>query len=78
MYDPTERSAIIANIAAKQSIDYRVIIEIACVSSPKELLTIREAYHARYMHSLEEDVASIQLETSARFTLNGHNICLVY
>lgn len=38
--------------------DFRVILEIACVSSPEELLAIKRAYRFRYKHSLEEDVAS--------------------
>ncbi|ONK63588.1 uncharacterized protein A4U43_C07F16810 [Asparagus officinalis] len=58
MFDPIERSVIMANIAARKSIDYQVIVEIACVNSPDELLAIKKVYHARYKQSLEEDVAS--------------------
>ncbi|WOK95528.1 annexin-like protein RJ4 [Canna indica] len=57
IFDPIEREAILANIAVSKKFDYQVIIEIACVNSPKELLAVKEAYHARYKHSLEEDVA---------------------
>jgi len=57
MHDPAEREAIIANVAVKDK-DYRVIIETACINSSIELLVVKQAYHARYKHSLEEDVAS--------------------
>ncbi|XP_064975394.1 annexin-like protein RJ4 [Musa acuminata AAA Group] len=57
IFDPVEREAIIANIAVKKNIDYQAIIEIACVNSPKELLAVKEEYHARYKRSLEEDIA---------------------
>ncbi|RZS19051.1 hypothetical protein BHM03_00051404, partial [Ensete ventricosum] len=57
IFDPVEREAIIANIAVKKNIDYQAIIEIACVNSPKELLVVKEEYHARYKRSLEEDIA---------------------
>ncbi|KAG1365455.1 putative Annexin-like protein RJ4 [Cocos nucifera] len=58
MFDPVEREAIMAKVALKKNVDYQVIIEIACVNSPKELLVVKQAYHDRYKHSLEEDVAS--------------------
>ncbi|KAL6010033.1 hypothetical protein ACLOJK_000464 [Asimina triloba] len=60
MFEPAEREAILANVATiKEShVDDRVLIEIACVSSPNELLTVKKTYQARYKHSLEEDVAS--------------------
>lgn len=59
MFDPLEREAIIANVAVKASkIDYRVIVETACINSPGELLAVKQAYQARYKRSLEEDVAS--------------------
>ncbi|KAK3425847.1 hypothetical protein EUGRSUZ_B00015 [Eucalyptus grandis] len=32
-------------------------MEIACTRSPQQLLMARQAYHARYKKSLEEDVA---------------------
>lgn len=57
MFDPAERQAIIANVAVKEN-DYRVIIETACIDSTNELLVVKQAYHALFKHSLEEDVAS--------------------
>ncbi|THU69552.1 hypothetical protein C4D60_Mb08t15610 [Musa balbisiana] len=51
--DSFQGETIITNIAVKKNIDYQAIIEIACVSSPKELLVVKEEYHARYKRSLE-------------------------
>jgi len=56
--DPEDRDAVSANVAARKSGDYHVIAEIACIYSTEELLAVKRAYHARYMHSLEEDVAA--------------------
>ncbi|GLT82110.1 hypothetical protein SLE2022_005210 [Rubroshorea leprosula] len=57
--DPADRDALLANMALKKTIpDFQVILEIACVSSPEELLATKRAYRFRYKHSLEEDVAS--------------------
>lgn len=42
----------------KSDPDYRVIIEIACIRSPEDLLAVKRAYKFRYKHSLEEDLAS--------------------
>ncbi|GLT80833.1 hypothetical protein SLA2020_522470 [Shorea laevis] len=57
--DPADRDALLANMALKKIIpDFQVILEIACVSSPEELLATKRAYRFRYKHSLEEDVAS--------------------
>ncbi|RZS25582.1 hypothetical protein BHM03_00058805 [Ensete ventricosum] len=58
IFDPIEREAVMNCVALKRTFNYQVIIEIACVNSPKELLAVKEAYHARYKHSLEEDVAA--------------------
>ncbi|KAG8391137.1 hypothetical protein BUALT_Bualt01G0156600 [Buddleja alternifolia] len=56
--DPEDRDAVLLNVAMKQTpIDYRVIVEISCISSPEELLAIKRAYQIRYKHSLEEDLA---------------------
>ncbi|KAK9912893.1 hypothetical protein M0R45_036726 [Rubus argutus] len=56
--DPADRDAVLANVAIKKpEIDYNVIIEIACVHCPEELLAVRRAYQVRYKHSLEEDLA---------------------
>ncbi|KAI3415016.1 Annexin [Psidium guajava] len=57
--DPADRDAVLANVALKKSSpDYHVIIEIACVHSPEELLEVRKAYRLRYKRSLEEDIAA--------------------
>nr|GMD85078.1 annexin D1-like [Ipomoea batatas] len=56
--DPPERDAYLANEATKKwTSSNQVLVEIACTRSPKELIVVREAYHARYKKSLEEDVA---------------------
>jgi len=57
MLEPFDREAVLANVALKKS-DYRVIIELSCIPSAEELLAFKRAYQARYLHSLEEDVAS--------------------
>ena len=49
---------MLANVAIRKSGDYHVIVELACVHSPEELLAVRRAYQARYKHSLEEDLAA--------------------
>ncbi|KAJ6414441.1 hypothetical protein OIU84_003439 [Salix udensis] len=56
--DPEDRDAVLANVAIRKSGDYHVIVEIACVLSSEELLVVRRAYHDRYKHSLEEDLAA--------------------
>ncbi|OWM90035.1 annexin-like protein RJ4 isoform X2 [Punica granatum] len=57
--DPADRYAVLANVAIRKGVpDYHVIVEIACVLSPEELLEVRKAYKLRYKHSLEEDVAA--------------------
>ncbi|KAL0361696.1 UNVERIFIED_CONTAM: Annexin D2 [Sesamum radiatum] len=56
--DPAERDAFLASEAIKKSTSSnQVLVEIACARSPKELLLAREAYHACFKRSLEEDVA---------------------
>ncbi|XXG41409.1 hypothetical protein AAC387_Pa01g1873 [Persea americana] len=59
MLDPVDRDAVMANVAVKNFVtpDIRVILEIACVRSPSELLAVKQAYHSLYKRSLEEDVA---------------------
>ncbi|PIN02077.1 Annexin [Handroanthus impetiginosus] len=55
--DPAECDAYLANEATKRwTSSNQVLVEIACTRSPKELLLAREAYHARFKRSLEEDV----------------------
>ncbi|AES68900.1 putative annexin [Medicago truncatula] len=57
--EPAEREALLANIALRNAnINYHLIVEISCVSSPDELFNLRRAYHNRYKRSLEEDVAT--------------------
>ncbi|KAF3330738.1 annexin-like protein RJ4 [Carex littledalei] len=59
IFDPVERQAIMANIAIESKVfDFPVIIEIACVNSPNELLAVKQVYQSLYKRSLEEDVAS--------------------
>ncbi|KAJ8762693.1 hypothetical protein K2173_011173 [Erythroxylum novogranatense] len=56
--DPAERDAFLANVATKKfTSTNQVLMEIACTRSSHELLLARQAYHARYKKSLEEDVA---------------------
>ncbi|KAM0971764.1 hypothetical protein TB2_019216 [Malus domestica] len=56
--DPAERDAFLANEATKKWTKCnQVLAEIACSRSAHELLLARQAYHARYKKSLEEDVA---------------------
>ncbi|KAF5727596.1 annexin D8-like [Tripterygium wilfordii] len=57
--DPVDRDATLANKALHRTPpDCRVLIEIACIRSPEDLLTVKRAYCSLYNHSLEEDVAS--------------------
>ncbi|KAL6608009.1 hypothetical protein ACP70R_041072 [Stipagrostis hirtigluma subsp. patula] len=57
--DPMERQAVMANAATKCiQEEYKIIVEIACVNSPAELVAIKKAYHVIYKCSLEEDVAA--------------------
>ncbi|GAB2287072.1 Annexin D8 [Dionaea muscipula] len=60
--DPRDREAIFVHEALKKATavpdHYKVILEIACTKSPEELLAVKRAYHQRYKHSLEEDIAS--------------------
>ncbi|XP_057458873.1 annexin-like protein RJ4 isoform X2 [Lotus japonicus] len=59
MLEPTDRDAVLANVAIKSGgKGYNVIVEIATVLSPEEVLAVRRAYHNRYKRSLEEDVAA--------------------
>ncbi|OVA14187.1 Annexin [Macleaya cordata] len=57
--DPAERDALLANEATRKwTSNNRVILEIACTRSSHDLLLVRQAYHARFKRSLEEDVAA--------------------
>ncbi|XP_059624287.1 annexin Gh1-like [Cornus florida] len=56
--DPAERDAYLANEATKKfTASNSVLMEIACARSSHHLFSVRQAYHARYKKSLEEDVA---------------------
>ncbi|OIT00523.1 PREDICTED: annexin D2-like [Nicotiana attenuata] len=55
---PAERDAYLLNEATKRLTSSNwVILEIACTRSSDDLFKARQAYHARYKKSLEEDVA---------------------
>lgn len=55
---PAERDAFLANEATKMlTASNWVIMEIGCTRSSHDLFLVRQAYHARYKKSLEEDVA---------------------
>ncbi|KAL5982175.1 Annexin Gh1 [Asimina triloba] len=57
--NPPERDALLAYEAARKwTPNNRVLIEIACTRSSQELQHVKDAYHARYKRSLEEDVAA--------------------
>ncbi|PIA48190.1 hypothetical protein AQUCO_01400635v1 [Aquilegia coerulea] len=57
--DPVDRDAVLAHVALKSfNVNFKVIIEIACVLNPDDLLAVKRAYQKRYNSSLEEDVAS--------------------
>ncbi|KAL0736037.1 hypothetical protein Bca4012_012247 [Brassica carinata] len=57
--DPPERDALLANLALQKPVpDCKVLIEIACMRSPEDLLATRRAYRCLYKRSLEEDLAS--------------------
>ncbi|CAA2983478.1 annexin D2-like [Olea europaea subsp. europaea] len=56
--DPAERDAYLVNEATKRlTANNWVIMEVACTRSAFDLFRARQAYHARYKKSLEEDVA---------------------
>lgn len=56
--DPPERDAFMANEATKKwTSSNQVLAEIACTRSSHQLLLAKQAYHARFKKSLEEDVA---------------------
>ncbi|CAL5196333.1 unnamed protein product [Lathyrus oleraceus] len=57
--EPSDCYAVLANAALKNvSRDYHVIVEIASVLKPEELVNVRRAYQYRFHHSLEEHVAA--------------------
>ncbi|XP_062007167.1 annexin Gh1-like isoform X1 [Rosa rugosa] len=55
---PSERDAALANEATKRFTSSNwVLMEIACSRSSHELHLVKQAYHAKFKKSLEEDVA---------------------
>ncbi|XP_062093097.1 annexin D3 [Humulus lupulus] len=62
-YDPCERDAKLARKALENSqkgVEHlKIIVEIACASSPNHLVAVRQAYISLFQCSLEEDIASI-------------------
>ncbi|PON49554.1 Annexin [Parasponia andersonii] len=60
--DPPERDAKLAQDALKMSKKdvkhLKIIVEIACASSPHHLMTVRQAYTSLFDCSMEEDIAS--------------------
>lgn len=56
--EPSERDAYLANEATKKlTASNWVLMEIATTRSSHQLLSVRNAYHAKYKKSIEEDVA---------------------
>uniref|UniRef100_A0A0D6R3K3 Annexin n=1 Tax=Araucaria cunninghamii TaxID=56994 RepID=A0A0D6R3K3_ARACU len=56
---PAEGDALLAHEAIRKwNPKNRSLLEISCARSSNELWMVRQAYHARYKKSLEEDVAS--------------------
>ncbi|KAJ3669233.1 hypothetical protein LUZ60_011183 [Juncus effusus] len=59
VFAPVQRQALLAhNAIISKEFDFLVIVEIACVNSPDELLAVKKMYQALYKHSMEEDIAS--------------------
>lgn len=57
---PPERDAVLANEATKRwTKSNQVLVEIACTRSTHELLLAKQAYHAKYKKSMEEDIAHV-------------------
>ncbi|KAL5751541.1 hypothetical protein ACOSQ2_022048 [Xanthoceras sorbifolium] len=57
-FTPAERDAYLVNEAVKShTVNKWVLLEIACTRSSLQLYAAKQAYHARYKKSLEEDVA---------------------
>nr|QQP23420.1 annexin D2-like [Sedum alfredii] len=55
--DPAERDALLTNEATKRwTSSNQVLMEVACTRTSNQLLSAKQAYHARYKKSLEEDV----------------------
>ncbi|GMN65233.1 hypothetical protein TIFTF001_034302 [Ficus carica] len=73
--DPPERDAKLANDALKKSKkgvnNLKIVIEIACATSPQHLMAVRRAYCSLYDCSLEEDILSHVSSLSLRKLLVG-------
>jgi hypothetical protein len=67
--DPADRDALLANESTKKASRHQVILEIACTRTPKQLFYVKEAYHAKYKKSLEEDVAQHTSENFRKLLL---------
>ncbi|KAJ0039990.1 hypothetical protein Pint_26584 [Pistacia integerrima] len=68
---PAERDAYLANEATKRFTSSNwVLMEIACTRSSLELFAVKQAYHARYKKSLEEDKKSIHFFAVQHFLCN--------
>lgn len=58
LLEPAERDAFLGNEATKKwTSSNQVLMEIACTRSSNQLLQAKQAYHALFKKSLEEDVA---------------------
>lgn len=56
--DPAERDTFLAKKATKWLTSNKwIVMEIACTRSSHDLDVVRQAYHACFKRSLEEDVA---------------------
>ncbi|KAE8656286.1 Annexin D6 [Hibiscus syriacus] len=74
--DPAERDAHLANEATKRwTSSNQVLMEIACTRSANQLLHARQAYHARYKKSLEEDLL-VPLVSAYRYEGDEVNMSL--
>ncbi|CAI9301849.1 unnamed protein product [Lactuca saligna] len=55
---PPERDAYLVNEATKRwTKSNQVVVEVVCTRSSHDLLLAKQAYHARYKKSMEEDIA---------------------
>ncbi|XP_048616947.1 annexin D1-like isoform X2 [Brassica napus] len=56
--EPGEHDALLVNEATKRlTSSNQVVMEVACTRTSMQLLHARQAYHARFKKSIEEDVA---------------------
>ena len=76
--EPADRDAVLANVVIKSGKNYNVIVEIATISSPEELLAVRRAYLNRYKHSLEEDLAAHTTGHTRQASSSALNTCLIH